>query len=154
MNRRYLLIAACAVVAANVGLPAAEQNKSALPPLTEHKRTVDRADERVSILDNGLTVILKTHRTAPVVSVHMYCKTGSIYEQEYIGSGMSHLFEHLLHGAQTNTRTEEESRKILNAIGGDTNAYTSFAQTCYYINTARENTEQAINLLGDWITNP
>ena len=98
-------------------------HRSRLRRLTEYKRLIDRPDERVSILTNGLSVILKAHRTAPVVSVRMYCRTGSIYEQEYLGSGMSHLFEHLLHGAATTTRTEEQSRTILDEIGGNTNAY-------------------------------
>jgi zinc protease len=128
--------------------------KSEAKPLTESRRLVDRADERVCVLDNGLTVIVKAHRTAPVVSVQMYCKTGSLYEQEYLGAGMSHLFEHLLHGAATSTRSEEQSRRILDEIGGNTNAYTSYEQTCYYINTSRDHAITAINLLGDWITDP
>src|SRR5262245_25455868 len=91
--------------------------------LTEANRLFDRPDERVSVLSNGLKVLMKAHRTAPVVSVRMYCRTGSIYEQEYLGSGMSHLFEHLLHGGATHTRTEDESRLILDNIGGNTNAF-------------------------------
>ncbi len=131
--------------------PAASTQPAAL---AEFKRLVDRADERVSVLDNGLKVLLKVHRTAPVVSVRMYCQTGSIYEQEYLGSGMSHLFEHLLHGGATRTRTEEESREVLDQIGGNTNAYTSYDMTCYFINTAKEHMERALQLLGDWITDP
>jgi len=123
-------------------------------PLVEARRLVDRSDERVSVLDNGLTVILKAHRTAPVVCVQMYCRTGSIYEQEYLGAGMSHLFEHLLHGSATNDRSEEESRRLLDDIGGNANAYTSYDVTCYYINTAREHAAKAIGLLGSWITAP
>ncbi len=123
-------------------------------PLTESHRIVDRPDERISVLSNGLTVILKTHRTAPVVCVQMYCRTGSVYEQEYLGSGISHLFEHLLHGSATTTRSEVESRKILDEIGGNTNAYTSMDATCYYINTGREHLGQAVDLLADWITDP
>lgn len=122
--------------------------------LAESYRLVDSDTERVTILENGLTVILKTHRTAPVVSVRMYCRTGSIYEQEYLGSGMSHLFEHLLHSGETTTRTEKESSELLNAIGGNTNAYTTYDATCYYINTSRENLSTAVSLLGDWITRP
>ncbi|HOA75270.1 MAG TPA: pitrilysin family protein [Phycisphaerae bacterium] len=137
---------------ANAPAPADDAPKRG--QLVETKRIVDRPDERVSILDNGLTVILKAHRTAPVVCVQMYCKTGSIYEQEYLGAGMSHLFEHLLHGGATTTRSEEESRLLLDAIGGNTNAYTSNDTTCYFINTTREYAGQALNLLGDWITHP
>lgn len=125
-----------------------------IQPLVESRRLVDRPDERVSVLENGLTVILKTHRTAPVACVQMYCKTGSIYEQEYLGAGMSHLFEHLLHGGATRDRTEEESRRILDEIGGNANAYTSYDVTCYYINTAREHAATAVSLLGNWITAP
>jgi len=120
----------------------------------EAKRLVDRPDERVSILNNGLTVILKTHRTAPVVSARLYCKTGSLYEQEYLGCGMSHLFEHLLHGSATTTRSEEETRGILDEIGGNTNAYTGLDATAYFINTGREHLETAVHLLGDWLTRP
>lgn len=122
--------------------------------LVETKRLLDRADERVSVLDNGMTVILKAHRTAPVVSVRMYCRTGSIYEQEYLGCGLSHLFEHLLHGGETANRTEEESREILNKLGSDSNAFTSLDTTGYYINTTREKWPTALNLLADWITHP
>jgi zinc protease len=122
--------------------------------LAERKRLVDTSDERVSVLSNGLTVILKVHRTAPVVSVRMYCRTGSIYEQEYLGAGMSHLFEHLLHGGETTTWSEEESRRILDEIGGNTNAYTSLALTCYYINTMSDHVGESIDLLGEWLTHP
>ena len=44
-------------------------NDAAPQTLTEFKRLVDSPTERVSVLDNGLTVILKTHRTAPAASV-------------------------------------------------------------------------------------
>lgn len=154
MRRCIILIGLLAGMAAILcpvqAEPAAAGNKA----LTETKRLVDAPGERVSVLDNGLTVILRVHRTAPVVCVQMYCRTGSIYEQEYLGAGMSHLFEHLLHGGATTGRSEEDSRRILDDIGGNTNAYTSYDQTCYFINTGREHLATAIDLLGDWITRP
>lgn len=125
-----------------------------MSPTAEAKRLVDQPDERVSVLANGLTVLLKAHRTAPVVSVRMYCKTGSIYEQEYLGCGISHLFEHLLHGSATTTRSEAEARQVLDDIGGNTNAYTSYDRTAYYINTDVEHLDTAVHLLGDWLTRP
>ncbi len=154
MTGTPLLMTACLTIAMG-GEPASSEPRDAAPRAPgEFKRLVDRPGERVSVLENGLTVILKTHRTAPVVSVRMYCRTGSIYEQEYLGCGLSHLFEHLLHGGETATRTEEQSRTILEAIGGVSNAYTSYDVTCYYISTVREHTGQAIELLADWITHP
>ncbi|HSW45547.1 MAG TPA: pitrilysin family protein, partial [Phycisphaerae bacterium] len=123
-------------------------------PLVEDRRLVDAPDERVSVLSNGLTVILRAHRAAPVVSVRMYCQTGSIYEQEYLGCGMSHLFEHLLYSTTTSTRTERQARELLDQIGGNGNAYTSYDVTCYYVNVGREHMTTAVQLLGDWLTHP
>lgn len=140
--------------AAGADAPPASAPAVDAPPLEEMQRLVDRPDERVSVLSNGLRVILKAHRTAPVVTVRMYCQTGSIYEQEYLGSGMSHLFEHLLHSGATTTRSAEEAARILDDIGGNTNAYTNYDVTCYFINTTRDRMTTAIELLGDWITRP
>lgn len=128
--------------------------RPAAAPLSVLHYVIDRSDEKVAVLSNGLTVILKAHRTAPVVAVRMYCRTGSIYEQEFTGAGLSHLFEHLLHGGATTTRTEAQSRKILDEIGDNTNAYTSYSMTCYFINTGKANLGTAVDLLSDWITHP
>jgi len=122
--------------------------------LDENHRLIERPGEIVSVLSNGLTVIAKEHRTAPVVSVRLYVKTGSIYEGKYLGAGMSHLFEHLLHGGTTTNRTEDQSKRILEELGGNSNAGTSLWDTTYYINTGREGLARAVDLLADWITHP
>ncbi|MBU0568171.1 insulinase family protein, partial [bacterium] len=48
------------------------------------------------VLDNGLTVILKEKHTAKVVNLQLWVKAGSIFEEEYTGSGISHYVEHML----------------------------------------------------------
>jgi len=138
--------------AARAADPVPETRPSA--PLSVARLLSDRPDERIAVLSNGLTVILREHRTAPVVSVRMYCRTGSIYEQEYAGAGISHLFEHLLHAGETRHRTEEQSEQTLAELGDNTNAFTSYATTCYFINTSKDKLTTAIDLLSDWITNP
>jgi zinc protease len=102
-------------------------------------------------LDNGLTVLIEEHHTNPVVSVQVFVRTGSIHEQEYLGSGMSHFFEHIIHGGTTTTRSEAESRTILEAIGNNSNAYTTTDHTAYYINTTTEHWTTALELLADWM---
>ena len=47
-----------------------------------------RAEVFQTILDNGLTVLIEEHHASPVVSVNVFVRTGSIYEQEYLGSGI------------------------------------------------------------------
>jgi zinc protease len=149
------VVLALGALLARQDLLAAETTTRAAPrPLSVSRFIADHPDERIAVLSNGLTVILKAHRTAPVAAVRMYCKTGSVYEQEFAGAGISHLFEHLLHGGATTTRSEAESRRVLDEIGDNTNAYTSYGMTCYFINTSKENLGTAVDLLSDWITHP
>ena len=105
------------------------------------------------VLDNGLTVLIEENHTNPVVAVQVLVRTGSIYEQEYLGSGISHFFEHIIHGGSTSTRTEAESRALLESIGNNTNAYTTTDHTGYYINTTTEHWPTALDLLADWMLN-
>lgn len=124
------------------------------PGLAERVRLVDEEDLVVVVLENGMTAIVKAGGVAPVVATRMYVATGSIYEQEYLGTGISHLFEHLLSGGTTERRTEEESKELMHHIGGSSNAYTTLDHTCYYIGAPAAGLERAIELLADWVTRP
>jgi zinc protease len=102
-------------------------------------------------LDNGLTVLIEENHANPVVAVEVFVRTGSIYEQEYLGSGISHFFEHIIHGGTTSTRSEVASSRLLEAIGNNSNAYTTVDHTAYYINTTTEHWRTAVELLADWM---
>jgi zinc protease len=102
-------------------------------------------------LENGLTVLIEENHANPVVSVQVFVRAGSIYEQEFLGSGLSHFFEHIIHGGTTTTRSEAESRRLLEAIGNNSNAYTTTDHTAYYINTTPEHWTTALELLADWM---
>lgn len=104
-------------------------------------------------LDNGLTVVVEENHANPVVSVYVFVRTGSIHEQEYLGSGMSHFFEHIISGGTTSTRNEAESRTLMETIGNNSNAYTTTDHTAYYINTTAEHWTTALGLLSDWMLN-
>jgi zinc protease len=102
-------------------------------------------------LDNGLTVLIEENHANPVVAVEVFVRTGSIYEQEYLGSGISHFFEHIIHGGTTSTRSEAESRRLLEAMDNNSNAYTTVDHTAYYINTTMEHWRTALELLANWM---
>lgn len=102
-------------------------------------------------LDNGLTILIEENHVNPVVSVYVFVRTGSIYEQEYLGSGISHFFEHIISGGTTRNRSEAENRALLETIGNNTNAYTTTDHTAYYINTTSEHWGTALELLADWM---
>ena len=53
-------------------------------------------DVRLVTLDNGLTLIIREDRSAPVVSAQAWCRAGSINEGKWLGAGLSHVLEHML----------------------------------------------------------
>jgi len=141
--------------AASAPAEAGQTTKSAPPPpLKEYARIVDRSDEVAAVLSNGMRVIIKRTATGPIVSVRLFVRTGSVCEGDLTGAGISHILEHLLHGGSTQNRSEEQSSLILEQIGAQSNAYTSYDHTCYYIDTTAGNLEVALDLLADWITRP
>lgn len=124
------------------------------PWTAQEIRLIDRPDEIVAVLENGMTAIVKEIHTAPVAAVRLYVRAGSIYEQEHLGAGLSHLFEHLLAGGSTKKRSEEQSRHIIQQIGAQHNAFTSKAMTCYYLTVPTEHIGTATDLIADWVTRP
>lgn len=103
-------------------------------------------------LPNGLTVLVRENHAAPVVAVRVYVKTGSITEGQYLGSGISHLFEHAL-SEGTRSRTKEQINDEVQGIGGQSNAYTTFDVTAYHITTASSYFGRALNSLSDMMQN-
>jgi len=101
-------------------------------------------------LSNGLTIIVQENHTAPVATVRCYVKyTGSIYEGQYLGAGLSHVLEHVVSGGTTTKRSEREIAALIDRFGGKTNAYTTTNFTCYYIDCPGRNVAEAIELLAD-----
>jgi zinc protease len=99
-------------------------------------------------LPNGLTVLLKHDGAAPVSSVQVWVKTGSIHEGAHLGAGLSHYLEHMLFKG-TERRAGREISATVQAHGGYINAYTTFDRTVYYIDVPGEHTGVAIDLLAD-----
>jgi len=120
---------------------------------SEYRVLSERSDRKVAQLDNGLVVIAQHTDAAPVASVQCWVKTGSVYEGEYNGSGLSHFLEHLISGGTTATRSEDESSQILGRIGARTNAATSLDTVRYYIDTSAEHAVTAVDLVSDWMQN-
>jgi zinc protease len=102
-------------------------------------------------LKNGMTVVIKENHAAPVVTAVMYVRAGHIFEEEFLGGGISHYCEHLVAMGTTTNRTEAEADEILTMLGGASNAYTTSDHTAYYISTSKEHLETAIDLVSDWV---
>ncbi len=110
-------------------------------------------DVQHKILDNGLEVYVAENHNSPVFTMRVYVHAGSIYEDEYLGCGISHYCEHLVSGGTTHRRSEADAQRITRAIGGAGNAYTTSDHTCYYISTSATYMDSVIDLLSDWVLN-
>ncbi len=87
---------------------------------------------------------------APVATVRCFVKnTGSVYEGKNLGSGISHVLEHVVAGGTTFRRSEKEITKIIDSFGGATNAFTSNDMTVFFIDCPAKQTMTAIDLLAD-----
>ena len=104
------------------------------------------------ILKNGLTVLIRESYGSKVVSSRVLIKTGSIYEGERMGGGLSHYLEHVVSGGTTSKIAEAQIKERVQAIGGATNAYTGYEHTGYFINTTREHHKEALCLLLTYVT--
>ncbi len=151
-----------AVAAASVSEGRAEapsppgDSISAVPPRTNppprQYTKIRRLPNQVTLatLDNGLTVIVQEHHVAPVATVRCFVRnTGSAFEAEHLGAGLSHVVEHVVSGGTTTTRSEAEIERIVDRFGGATNAFTSTHMTGYFINCPARNVMEAIELVAD-----
>ena len=112
---------------------------------------LDASVERF-VLPNGLTVIVKSEPLSGLCAAQVWVKTGSIHEDEWIGSGLSHYLEHLLFKG-TERRSGKELTQEAHRLGADFNAYTSFERTVYYLQAPGDAVESVLDILADLCLN-
>ncbi len=103
-----------------------------------------------TVLDNGLTVLTKEIRTAPVASVQVWYRVGSRNEKPGI-TGISHQLEHLLFKG-TKERPIQFGR-LFSALGSSSNAFTSYDMTAYFGTVGSEKLDALLRLEADRMVN-
>jgi zinc protease len=102
-------------------------------------------------LANGMRIIVKPDRRAPVVVAMLWYKVGSI--DEVSGStGIAHVLEHMAFKGTPDIGSGEYSRLISEA-GGSFNAFTSHDATGYYANLQKSRLPLALRLEADRMAN-
>ena len=142
--------------------PASDQPGEARDnPLSIVDRIATHSGATVLKLSNGMTVVVKPTRYAPVVCVRSYVRAGGLYENQWLGSGISHLTEHIVAkgavhdmGPGVTDKSVTQTAGRVKEIGGQSNAYTSLDHTCYYISAASGKTMDCIDLMADWMVRP
>lgn len=81
-------------------------------------------------LDNGLKVLVREDHRAPVITVMVWFKAGSMDEAPY-ETGLAHLLEHMMFKG-TDKLGPGDFSKLVSRYGGSDNAFTSSDYTAYY----------------------
>ncbi|MCD6361107.1 MAG: insulinase family protein, partial [Armatimonadetes bacterium] len=111
------------------------------------------AEPVVETLGNGCRVVVEEDHSRPVAALRVYVGVGSALEGRWLGAGMTHFLEHTIDEG-TPTRSPEQINRLVESLGNSSNAYTTRDHTCYYITTAGEMIEQAIDLYADFVLHP
>lgn len=102
-------------------------------------------------LGNGMRVIVKPDRRAPVVVVMLWYQVGSIDEVNGV-TGVAHVLEHMMFKGTKTIKAGEFSR-IISEAGGRENAFTSQDATSYFATLQSSQLELALRLEADRMNN-
>src|SRR5262245_10848705 len=102
-------------------------------------------------LSNGLSALFVAKHTAPVASVYVFYHVGS--KDEPPGKhGMAHMFEHMMFKGSKHVKPEMHARMI-DAIGGVSNAFTTEDITGYFDDVPRGQLGFALRLEAERMRN-
>lgn len=104
------------------------------------------------ILENGLTVLTEAMPHVRSASVGVWLRRGSRHETP-VQSGISHFIEHMVFKG-TERRTQAQIAEEMDAIGGQTDAFTSKEYASFYAKVMDEHLALVMDLLADIVLNP
>lgn len=111
------------------------------------------AGGRRLVLDNGLVVLLKEDRSAPLVAIQYWVGAGSIHEGPQLGGGLSHYLEHMIFKGTATRGPARISQEIADA-GGEINAYTSTDRTVFHATLPADRWQVGLEVLTDAVFRP
>ncbi|WP_326562997.1 M16 family metallopeptidase [Micromonospora sp. NBC_01796] len=104
---------------------------------------------RRTVLPSGLRILTEAIPTVRSVSFGVWVSVGS-RDETGASAGVSHFLEHLLFKG-TNKRNALEISAEIEAVGGETNAFTTKEYTCYYARVLDQDLPLAIDVMCDLV---
>jgi predicted Zn-dependent peptidase len=104
---------------------------------------------QITELDNGIRVATDTMPDAESVVLGAWIGVGSRHEP-WNANGVAHLVEHMMFKG-TKTRSAYALSSAIENKGGEMNAHTSREATVYYARVLPEESENAIDIIGDML---
>ena len=111
---------------------------------------MDHAENK-TILNNGIRIITKKMLHVHSVSMGVWVNVGG-RDESPAENGLSHFIEHMIFKG-TKKRTAFQIAKEFDAIGGQTNAFTSAENTCYHAKVMGTHLETMVDILSDIFLN-
>ena len=153
MSRRLpLCLSGTLIAAACFGLPAqAEEVTTQVAKEVVKEASSDGARVAEKVLANGMKVVVKVDRRAPVVVSQVWYRAGSVDELNGT-TGVAHVLEHMMFKGTADVPAGEFSKRIA-AAGGRENAFTSRDHTAYFQTLQKDRLELALKLEADRMAN-
>src|ERR1051325_2720869 len=107
---------------------------------------------RKEVLENGLTIITERVEHIRSIALGIWLKKGS-QDESNEDAGVYHFIEHMLFKG-TQKRSAYEIAKIIDSIGGYTDAFTSKENTCFYAKMLDEHLPVVLELFSDILIDP
>ncbi len=104
-----------------------------------------------TVLSNGVRILSKTMPHARSVSMGVWVNVGA-RDESASENGLSHMIEHMIFKG-TRQRSASQIAKEFDAIGGHTNAFTSFEATCYHARVMDIHLGKMVDILTDIFLN-
>ncbi len=136
-----VLLTAC-LVAGALPTTASDENAGSIFP---YKTSV-------TVLDNGLKVILIPMQSQGLVAFWHIVRTGSRDEYEPGRTGFAHFFEHMMFRGTEKYPAEKYNGKLIE-MGADSNAFTTDDLTAYHMDIVAEDLPLAMDLESDRFQN-
>ncbi len=104
---------------------------------------------QIKNLPNGMRTVGERIPHFRSAALGVFVGVGSVHEGEN-EHGLSHLIEHMVFKG-TKKRTARQLAGVMDAVGGNLNAYTSKECTCYYVRVVDEHIPLAVDVLHDLV---
>ncbi len=105
-------------------------------------------------LPNGLRIFVYPNRRAPVFTAQAWVATGSMHEEQFLGCGLSHFLEHMVFTGTKNYPGNSEIADKASSLGAVLNAWTSYANTTYYMEAPKTALKDVLDMISDMISLP
>jgi zinc protease len=112
---------------------------------------IAQANTHEFLLSNGLKLIVREDHRAPTVAHMVWYRAGSMDEVNG-KTGVAHVLEHMMFKG-TNTVKSGEFSRLVAAVGGRENAFTSRDYTAYFQQVEKSKLDQVMKLEADRMSN-